>query len=60
MLKEIINEKNISVSDSNICVRETDIKSGKINSLLVKNGIEVDSIYYKSQSLEDYFIKRVG
>lgn len=59
-LIEVIPEEDISV-DKNIIEVNSHIKeSANINKLLVESGIMVNAIYQKLDSLEEYFIRRIG
>ncbi|WP_051604810.1 ATP-binding cassette domain-containing protein [Lachnobacterium bovis] len=60
MLSEYVDGEKIKEIESYVVVNDSELKTRKINKILVENGIGVDSIYYKEQSLEDYFIKKVG
>ena len=61
IISGIIQDENISViSDNQIEIKNDIDKASKINSSLVKGGINVSAIYPSSDSLEEYFIKRIG
>ena len=61
IISSIVQSKNISViSDNQIEIQNDIDKASKINNELVKGGINVSAIYPNSDSLEEYFIKRIG
>lgn len=48
------------VSESELWVREQTNRTGEMNTMLVQNGIVVESISVTEQRLEEYFIKLTG
>lgn len=60
VLSQFVEEKDIRLTESEIVIVNHDGDISKYNKILVDNGIEVNKLYNKSQSLEDYFIKKVG
>ncbi|SFG35048.1 ABC-2 type transport system ATP-binding protein [Lachnospiraceae bacterium C7] len=60
VLSQFVEEKDIRLTESEIVIVNHDEDISKYNKILVDNGIEVNKLYNKSQSLEDYFIKKVG
>jgi ABC-2 type transport system ATP-binding protein len=60
LLSNIIGEENINIIKSGIEIYNTSVKSSIINKELVMNGILVESIYTSADSLEEYFIQRMG
>ena len=61
VLSKIVKEEDIkAISDYEIEITGEIQKASKINSELVKGGIEVSAIYPNSDSLEEYFMKRIG
>lgn len=61
VLSKIVKEEDIkAISDYEIEITGEIQKASKINSELVKGGIEVSAIYPNADSLEEYFMKRIG
>ena len=61
VLSKIVKEEDVKViSDYEIEITGEIQKASKINSELVKGGIEVSAIYPNTDSLEEYFMKRIG
>ena len=61
VLSKIVKEEDIKeISDYEIEITGEIQKASKINSELVKGGIEVSAIYPNADSLEEYFMKRIG
>ena len=59
-LVNIISKENIKVNNNSIEVNSHINESAKINKLLVESGIMVNAIYTNLDSLEEYFMKRIG
>lgn len=59
-LISIIPEKDIRINKEHIEINSHINESGNINKLLVKSGIMVNAIYPNLDSLEEYFMKRIG
>ena len=61
VLSKIVKEEDVkAISDYEIEITGEIQKASKINSELVKGGIEVSAIYPNADSLEEYFMKRIG
>ena len=61
IISKIIKEENIKeISDYEIEIAGEIDKASKINSELVKGGINVSALYPSTDSLEEYFMKRIG
>jgi ABC-2 type transport system ATP-binding protein len=60
LLSKMINEEKIIVNKTNIEIHDLKIKPSIINKELVSNGVLVDFIYNSSDSLEEYFLQRMG
>ena len=48
------------INDSKIRIYERNITTQKISKELMKNDVEIVSIYQHTESLEDYFLKMTG
>lgn len=59
-LISIISEKDIRINKDHIEINSHINESGNINKLLVESGITVNAIYPNLDSLEEYFMKRIG
>lgn len=59
-LISIIPEKDIRINKEQIEINSHINESGNINKLLVESGIMVNAIYPNLDSLEEYFMKRIG
>lgn len=59
-LISIIPEKDIRINKEHIEINSHINESGNINKLLVESGIMVNAIYPNLDSLEEYFMKRIG
>ena len=57
---KVVKEENLSSDKHIITVNGEVSKAAEINTALVKGGIAVKSIYPNSDSLEEYFMKRIG
>ena len=57
---KIVKEENLSANKHIITVDGEVSKAAELNTALVKGGIAVKSIYPNSDSLEEYFMKRIG
>ena len=57
---KIVKEENLSANKHIITVDGEISKAAELNTALVKGGIAVKSIYPNSDSLEEYFMKRIG
>lgn len=61
IISKIVKSENVSaVSNYEIEVSDEIEKASQINSSLVKGGVNVSAIYPNADSLEEYFIKRIG
>ena len=60
MLSKEINEKNLVIKNNVLEVLSNVEDSAKINKKLIKEGIDVSAIYPNFDSLEEYFMKRIG
>ena len=59
-LEKVIPKNEINLKNNVIEIKSHLEESGKINKLLVENGVMVSAIYPNSDSLEEYFMKRIG
>ncbi len=59
-LEKVIPKDEINLKNNVIEIKSHLEESGKINKLLVENGVMVSAIYPNSDSLEEYFMKRIG
>ena len=61
IVSKIIKSENVSeVSNYEIEIIDEIEKAAEINKALVKGGVNVSAIYPNTDSLEEYFIKRIG
>ena len=60
VLKKLISEEDIITNGNDVEVLSHINDGEKINKLLVDNGIYASAIYSKLDSLEDYFIRKIG
>ena len=60
IISNIVKESNISVENNVITIINEISKAAEINTALVKGGISVRAIYPNTETLEDYFMKRIG
>ena len=60
IIKTNYNDIPIKEEENTLIVTGLIEESGKVNKLLVENGIEVKRLEYLSESLENYFMKRIG
>ena len=61
--KLIVNEysvKDIEINDNTLVLYSNLDNSAEINKLLIDKGIKVSEIYTKVDSLEEYFIRKIG
>ena len=59
-LVNIIPKEDIKVNNNSIEINSHIKESSNINKLLVESGIMVNAIYPNLDSLEEYFMKRIG
>ena len=59
-LVSIISKENIIINNNSIEINSRIKESANINKLLVESGIMVNAIYPNLDSLEEYFMKRIG
>lgn len=60
IISNIVKESNISVENNVITIINEISKAAEINTALVKGGISVKAIYPNTETLEEYFMKRIG
>ena len=60
ILSKTIPFKDISIKKKQLEIRSHTKECAKINKTLVKSNIEVSAIYPNFDSLEEYFMKRIG
>ena len=60
VLEGRIDRANICISGNSLLLQSDAEYAGKINSLLVKSGVEVKELTLRHGGLEDYFIERLG
>ena len=60
LLRKKLSASDISVNGDTILLQSKTEFAGKINTLLVQNGIEVREIALQQGGFEEYFIERIG
>ena len=60
ILAKTISEKNLVINKNTLEVHSDLSNAAKINEELVKKGIAVSALYPNYDSLEEYFMKRIG
>ena len=60
ILSKEVNEKELVINNNTLEVHSNIENSAKFNTKLVKEGISVAAIYPNFDSLEEYFMKRIG
>mgnify|MGYP001112837681 CR=1 FL=1 len=60
LISKNIDEKDIILKQNCLEIHSHLEASADINKTLVENGISVEAIYPKADSLEEYFMKRIG
>lgn len=60
VLKEIINEDDMVINENELYITSHTEEGEKINKFLCEHNIYASSIYVNQDSLEDYFIRRIG
>ena len=60
VLEGRLKKSDISVAGNSLLLRSDAAYAGKINSLLVKSGVEVRELSMQHGGFEDYFIGRIG
>lgn len=60
IIKKLAPKATITAHDNSLDVAAGSIDSSKINQELVKGGVNVQSITFASDNMEDYFIQRMG
>lgn len=60
ILSKEIAEKDMTVKEKKLEIRSHMEDGAKINTMLVKGGIAVEALYSNFDSLEDYFMRRIG
>jgi len=60
IISNMVKESNISVENNVITIINEISKAAEINTALVKGGISVKAIYPNTETLEEYFMKRIG
>ena len=60
VLKEIINEEDMVINENELYITSHVEEGEKINKFLCEHNIYASSIYASQDSLEDYFIRRIG
>ena len=60
ILAKDISEKNLIIKSNKLEIHSNIEDSAKINTKLVKAGIDVSAIYPNFDSLEEYFMRRIG
>ena len=56
----LVNEEDMIINKNKLEIHSHLKESANINKKLVENGILVESIYQNFDSLEEYFMKRIG
>ncbi len=60
LLEGRIERKDISIVGNALLIRADGEYAGKINGMLVRNGVEVRELSMQHGGFEDYFIERIG
>ncbi len=61
IITKIVPEKYVEIVSKNLIEVTSQVeKAADINTALVKGGLKVNAIYPNSDSLEEYFMKRIG
>ena len=60
MITKEFNIKDIQDKDNKLFITSHLKEAANINRLLVQNGIDVSELYIKTDSLEDYFMRKIG
>ena len=60
IISKNINAEDITIKNNSLEIHSHIKESGNINKTLIENGITVDAIYPNFDSLEEYFMKRIG
>lgn len=60
IISKKIPKKNIFVKENKVEINSHLDESGKINKELVTGGVTVNALYVREDSLEEYFMKRIG
>ncbi len=60
ILSKTIDEEDIIIKNNNLEIHSHIKDSANINRMLIENGISVEAIYPNVDSLEEYFMKRIG
>ena len=60
ILIDLVNEEDMIINKNKLEIHSHLKESANINKKLVENGILVESIYQNFDSLEEYFMKRIG
>ena len=60
ILSKTINEKDLIINNNLLEIHSNIDESAKYNTILVNKGIEVSALYQNFDSLEEYFMRRIG
>lgn len=60
VIKKLAPKAKISANENSLDVADEKLESSKVNTELVKAGINVESITFAADNMEDYFIQRMG
>ena len=60
IIKKLLPKEELNITKDSVAVLSHIKNTGDINKKLVEEGILVSAIYTNSESLEDYFMKRIG
>ena len=60
IISKIVSKEEITIKKDSIEIHSHINESAKINKELVENGVMVSALYPNFDSLEDYFMKRIG
>ena len=60
ILSNTIDEKHLTINKNNLEVLSNIEDAAKINTILVNKGISISALYQNFDSLEEYFMKRIG
>ena len=60
ILSKIVDESNIVIKKDSLEIHSNLKEVAKMNKMLVENNISVEALYQNMDSLEEYFMKRIG
>lgn len=60
LIKKVASKAKITANENSLDVAGEKLDSAKVNQELVKGGVNVESITFAADNMEDYFIQRMG